>query len=117
MVTILCVTHHGGYVNKFLTMWLWEPLGKLTYGVYLVHPIVIRAYYYQKVQLFHFNVFEQIMVFIAVTILSYTVATILHIVVELPFANLTKLIYPANRGEAMGMGTVPRSSEWWLISA
>lgn len=103
LLTILCVTHHGGLANKFLTISIWEPLGKLTYGVYLVHPIVIRAYYYQKTVLFHFDVFEQAMVFIAVTVLSYTVAMILHVVVELPFANLTKLIYPANRGESMGM--------------
>eukprot|EP00039_Didymoeca_costata_P032646 m.38716 g.38716 ORF g.38716 m.38716 type:complete len:700 (+) comp9465_c0_seq1:95-2194(+) len=97
MVTLLCVTQHGGGVNWFLSLPMWEPLGKLTYGVYLVHPIVIRAYYYQKVQLFHFDVFEQTMYFISITILSYAIAMVLHVTVELPFANLTKLVIPARR--------------------
>lgn len=96
-VTHLCVTQRGGGVNWFLSLQMWEPLGKLTYGVYLVHPIVIRAYYYQKVQLFHFDVFEQTMYFIAITVMSYALAMVLHIMVELPFASLTKLIIPARR--------------------
>lgn len=56
-----------------------------------------QAYYYQKVQLFHFDVFEQTMYFIAITVMSYALAMVLHIMVELPFASLTKLIIPARR--------------------
>lgn len=97
VLTLLCVTGNGGIVNSFLSCGFWEPLGKLTYGAYLVHPIVIRAYYYQKVQLFHFDVFEQSMYFLSISVLSYGLAAVLHIMVEIPFANLAKYIYPARR--------------------
>jgi len=118
MVTLLCVTqgnpHTHGFqpsgVNWFLSLPIWEPLGKLTYGVYLVHPIVIRAYYYQKVQTFHFDVFEQTMNFMAITIMSYAIAAILHVAVEIPFANVTKLLVPAKRGGSRDDGL--RWKEW-----
>lgn len=97
ILTFLCVTGNGTIVNKILSAGFWEPLGKLTYGVYLVHPIVIRAYYYQKVQLFHFDVFEQLMYFVSNTILSYLIAGLLFVLVESPFANLAKYVYPAKR--------------------
>eukprot|EP00041_Stephanoeca_diplocostata_P013570 m.238277 g.238277 ORF g.238277 m.238277 type:complete len:637 (+) comp19387_c0_seq3:300-2210(+) len=97
IVTLLCVTGHGGIVNSFLSLPFWEPLGKLTYGAYLVHPIVIRIYYYQKVQLYHFTVVEQAMYFISIATISYAVAAILHVSVELPFANLAKFVMPARR--------------------
>lgn len=39
-----------------------EVTGKLTYGAYLIHPIILRAYYYQMTHLFDMNVFNQTMV-------------------------------------------------------
>jgi peptidoglycan/LPS O-acetylase OafA/YrhL len=93
-VTWLCVTGHGGPVKTFLSLAIWEPLGKLTYGAYLIHPIVVRVYYYQKVQLFHFDPTEQAMYFVAVTVMTYAIAAVLHVMVELPFANLNKIIFP-----------------------
>lgn len=50
VVSFTCVNNNHGIVNRFLSMGIWEPLGKLTYGAYLVHPIIIRAYYYQQVR-------------------------------------------------------------------
>lgn len=49
VVSFTCVNNNHGLVNRFLSLGIWEPLGKLTYGAYLVHPIIIRAYYYQQV--------------------------------------------------------------------
>ena len=46
----------------------------------------------------HFDVFEQTMNFMAITIMSYAIAAILHVAVEIPFANVTKLLVPAKRG-------------------
>eukprot|EP00038_Savillea_parva_P009943 m.186849 g.186849 ORF g.186849 m.186849 type:complete len:715 (-) comp16883_c0_seq1:206-2350(-) len=93
-LTWLCVTGHGGWIKSFLSLSIWEPLGKLTYGAYLIHPIIVRIYYYQKVQLFHFDPLEQTMYFVAITVMTYAIGAVLHITVELPFANLNKILFP-----------------------
>lgn len=90
VITFICVAQNKGIVNWFLSLSIWEPLGKLTYGAYLVHPIIIRSYYYQQVMLFHYVPFNQFVVFVAMLVITYAAAAILHILVELPFASLTK---------------------------
>eukprot|EP00041_Stephanoeca_diplocostata_P035607 m.1261249 g.1261249 ORF g.1261249 m.1261249 type:complete len:149 (+) comp24730_c0_seq16:2058-2504(+) len=96
-VTFLCVNENRGIVNWVLSLSLWEPLGKLTYGAYLVHPIIIRCYYFQQVMLFHYMPFNQFVVFVAMVFISYVVAAMLHVLVELPFASITKLIVTSRR--------------------
>eukprot|EP00040_Diaphanoeca_grandis_P044705 m.13305 g.13305 ORF g.13305 m.13305 type:complete len:679 (-) comp9681_c0_seq2:284-2320(-) len=92
VLTFICVNKNKGIVNWFLSLTVWEPLGKLTYGAYLVHPIIIRSYYFQQVMLVHAVPFNQFVIFVAMVVISYTFAAILHVLVELPFASLTKLI-------------------------
>eukprot|EP00037_Helgoeca_nana_P021848 m.221096 g.221096 ORF g.221096 m.221096 type:complete len:725 (+) comp25799_c0_seq4:2324-4498(+) len=97
VVSFTCVNNNHGIVNRFLSMGIWEPLGKLTYGAYLVHPIIIRAYYYQQVELVHYVPFNQFVIFVAMVVISYGVAAILWLIVELPFASLTKLAFARSR--------------------
>eukprot|EP00038_Savillea_parva_P010749 m.192514 g.192514 ORF g.192514 m.192514 type:complete len:712 (+) comp18666_c0_seq1:203-2338(+) len=97
VVSFTCVNNNHGYVNRFLSLGIWEPLGKLTYGAYLVHPIIIRAYYYQQVMLVHYVPFNQFVIFVAMVVISYGVAALLWLLVELPFASLTKLAFARSR--------------------
>jgi len=92
VLIILGISKNGGFVYAFLSLGFWEPLGKLTYGAYLIHPILLRAYYYQMTTSFDFDVFSYTIVFVAVLTLSYGLSMVLHLMVELPFANLIKLI-------------------------
>ena len=68
VLIILGISKNGGFVYSFLSLDFWEPLGKLTYGAYLIHPILLRAYYYQMTTSFDFVVF------------SYTIVRTLHVV-------------------------------------
>ncbi|KAL5006773.1 hypothetical protein ScPMuIL_015579 [Solemya velum] len=43
-VIFACSTGYGGVVNSFLSWSAWLPVTRLTYGIYLVHPIVIYWY-------------------------------------------------------------------------
>eukprot|EP00035_Acanthoeca_spectabilis_P006177 m.121578 g.121578 ORF g.121578 m.121578 type:complete len:721 (-) comp13389_c0_seq2:129-2291(-) len=97
VVSFTCVNNNHGLVNRFLSLGIWEPLGKLTYGAYLVHPIIIRAYYYQQVMLVHYVPFNQFVIFVAMVVISYGVAALLWLIVELPFASLTKLVFARSR--------------------
>eukprot|EP01063_Lacrimia_lanifica_P035549 TRINITY_DN6806_c0_g1_i1.p1 TRINITY_DN6806_c0_g1~~TRINITY_DN6806_c0_g1_i1.p1 ORF type:complete len:741 (+),score=252.57 TRINITY_DN6806_c0_g1_i1:70-2223(+) len=41
LLTVCWVNGHGGAVRRFLAAPAWAPLAKLTFGVYLTHPIVM----------------------------------------------------------------------------
>jgi peptidoglycan/LPS O-acetylase OafA/YrhL len=51
-ISVLNCSGNGGFVYGFLTLPFWEPMGKLTYGAYLIHPTVLRVYFYQLTQLY-----------------------------------------------------------------
>jgi hypothetical protein len=46
----------------------------------------------------------------AIAIMSYAIAAILHVTVEIPFANVTKLLVPAKRGAVRDEGL--RWKDW-----
>lgn len=62
---------NGGFVYGFLTLPFWEPMGKLTFGAYLVHPMLLRIYYYSQIQLFNFTHVNQAVVFVAAATIGY----------------------------------------------
>jgi peptidoglycan/LPS O-acetylase OafA/YrhL len=92
VITWLCISGNSRFVNYVLSLPFWATMGKLTLGVYLVHPIVIQCFYFQQVTLVHFVVFNQLVIFIAVTVLSYALAGMLYLMVELPFANIQRRV-------------------------
>jgi len=104
-IILLGVTKNGGPVYQFLGAGFWEPLGKLTFGAYLVHPIILRGVYYSSDQLFHWTIWHYSIVYMGTVLISYLTATVLHILVELPFANLVGLMMaPALSGKGKGKG-------------
>ena len=91
-IILLGVTKNGGPVYAFLGSGFWEPLGKLTFGAYLVHPIILRGVYYSSDQLFNFTMWHYSIVYMGTVLISYCTAIVLHVLVELPFANLVGLL-------------------------
>ena len=55
ILTLLCICKDGGVVNYLLTLPFWEPLGKLTFAAYLIHPILMRITYYSLTDTVHFD--------------------------------------------------------------
>lgn len=91
-VVIACMSGYGGPVNSILSWPIWAPLGRLTFGAYLVHPIVIFVYYMNLVTPLHFTDLTMIYMFIANLVVSYLVAFIVSMAVEAPMMQLEKLI-------------------------
>jgi peptidoglycan/LPS O-acetylase OafA/YrhL len=81
---------NGGMIFKFLTLPFWEPMGKLTYGAYLIHPVILRVWYYSHVQYAQFSPLEQAMLFFAAAASSYACAVFTYCLIELPFDALIK---------------------------
>uniref|UniRef100_A0A1I8IL75 NRF domain-containing protein n=1 Tax=Macrostomum lignano TaxID=282301 RepID=A0A1I8IL75_9PLAT len=73
-VTIACVTGNGGWVNSLLSQPLFAPLSRLTYCAYLVHPVVMLAYYLSRRQAMVWDNFSVIHAFLGNCALAYMAA-------------------------------------------
>eukprot|EP00462_Mataza_sp_D1_P016635 CAMPEP_0175155618 /NCGR_PEP_ID=MMETSP0087-20121206/21092_1 /TAXON_ID=136419 /ORGANISM="Unknown Unknown, Strain D1" /LENGTH=669 /DNA_ID=CAMNT_0016442827 /DNA_START=56 /DNA_END=2065 /DNA_ORIENTATION=+ len=96
-LTLLCVTGQGGWVDKFLSFWFWDPIGKLTYSAYLVHPILMRVVYYNSTSLFVFTPLTYFIYFLAFLLMTYSTATVAFVCVESPLGELEKLLTTPKR--------------------
>ncbi|XP_013785865.1 nose resistant to fluoxetine protein 6-like [Limulus polyphemus] len=93
-ITCACVYGYGGPVNALLS---WEPfivLGRLTYTSYLIHPLVIyvRSGTVREGQFF--SHFEQVCRFLIYLVLSMCLASVLHLIFEVPFMKLERFLLP-----------------------
>jgi peptidoglycan/LPS O-acetylase OafA/YrhL len=86
----LCLQQQGGVVGEFLSLKLWTPLSHLSFGAYLVHPIVIFVWQLGNTQKETFRFLENCMNYVAVCVVSFAAALLLALMVEFPCAALTK---------------------------
>jgi peptidoglycan/LPS O-acetylase OafA/YrhL len=102
-------------INVILSFHIWDPFAKLTYAAYLVHPVVIRAFYYHtKVELYYDNwwISNQFFSFLCI---SYLLATVLFVCVENPMGTLITKLF--QRKSSDSTGTLTRKERRWLASA
>ena len=94
IIVDLCLQQHGGVVGDFLSLKCWTPASHLSFGAYLVHPIVIFIWQLGNTQKETFRFLEVGMNYIAVCVVSFGVALILALFVEFPCAALVKTYFP-----------------------
>ena len=97
VICFLCLQGAGGLVNSFLSMPLWTPLSHLSFGAYLVHPIVIFVYQFGDRQKDAFRLLTFGFDFISVTATSFAMALLFTLVVELPCARLAKCYFAVRK--------------------
>ena len=90
VICYLCLQGAGGLINKFLTLHIWTPLSHLSFGAYLVHPIVIFTYQFGSRQKEPFRLATFGLDYLSVSLVSFGLALLFTLVVELPCAHLTK---------------------------
>ena len=66
LVPFLSTLFHSGLVNRFLSWKVWIPLGRLTFGAYLVHPILIYASVSDSKNMYHYSYATFVSIFTAV---------------------------------------------------
>eukprot|EP00730_Choanoeca_flexa_P004796 TRINITY_DN11804_c1_g1_i1.p1 TRINITY_DN11804_c1_g1~~TRINITY_DN11804_c1_g1_i1.p1 ORF type:complete len:787 (+),score=220.84 TRINITY_DN11804_c1_g1_i1:113-2473(+) len=97
VLVMMCSSGHGSVANWVLTLPIWEPFAKLTFGAYLIHPMLIRMVYYQRTQLFHFEPVEASALYLGFLTAAYVLGVVLFLLVEQPAANLTKALTGGRR--------------------
>lgn len=83
-------------VNKFLGWSIWTPLAHLSFGAYLIHPIVIYVWFLGGREKATFRLFTYIMEFISITVVTFVASFVVTILVEFP---LGILLRPPSSGE------------------
>jgi len=81
----------GGPIKSFLECRLFTILARVCFCCYLVHPMVLTWYYSQQVHPFHFTNFWYAYNFSSAVFLTFAVATVVHLFLERPLANLERL--------------------------
>uniref|UniRef100_A0A914YYS2 Acyltransferase 3 domain-containing protein n=1 Tax=Panagrolaimus superbus TaxID=310955 RepID=A0A914YYS2_9BILA len=100
-LTVSCYYGYGGPINQFMSWNIWVPLGRLSYCAYLVHyPLITYVYGLEKNAIYYSSLWQIIMnYFIPITVLSFAIALILSILVEVPVGKLETLLLRPRRHE------------------
>lgn len=91
-IIFTCSVGQGGFVNRFLSWNAFVPLCRITYGVYLLHPVLITVVLNSSRYLFYLHFGSLIYMFVSNLIISYCLAFFLITLVECPFTKLDLLL-------------------------
>jgi peptidoglycan/LPS O-acetylase OafA/YrhL len=70
-----------------------EVLGKLSYGVYLIHPIVLQLLYWSRTQPTRYSAILLGFDFAGTWVLSHAIAAVLFVFVEKPFLDMESVLF------------------------
>jgi hypothetical protein len=82
-----------GFVHRFLSWKLFIPLSRLSYSVYLTHLIYTFAYISHLRKPYYFTEISGAMNFAGILVISFLLAFVVSVAVEMPFVNLDKLLF------------------------
>jgi len=94
-------------VDVILNNHLMAVLGRISFCIYLVHPAIINWYYYSAETPPHFNGLWYTINYLGLLSLSIMVSILVHLFVELPVGNLTKLILNEKPKKTQDSATMP----------
>ena len=88
---VSCHLRPAKRINRFLSLKPFAWLSRLTYSVYLIHPIMITFYFYTQTHAITVNHANILSFAFLATIFSFVFAFLLGLIVELPFSELNIL--------------------------
>eukprot|EP01061_Rhynchopus_euleeides_P001274 TRINITY_DN10906_c0_g1_i1.p1 TRINITY_DN10906_c0_g1~~TRINITY_DN10906_c0_g1_i1.p1 ORF type:complete len:727 (+),score=205.10 TRINITY_DN10906_c0_g1_i1:307-2181(+) len=89
VLSLVWAQGHGGWVTRFLSCPLFEPMGRVTYGVYLIHPMVYAVLKTGvSPTLLHYSDVWLLCFWITCTAGSYLSACIAFVFIERPVGSL-----------------------------
>jgi peptidoglycan/LPS O-acetylase OafA/YrhL len=86
IVMMLCFEGKGGWLNRFLSSPVWAPLAQLSFGTYLIHPIVIFIWLLGMRQKNVYSLATFGMSLTSVCCVSFACALVAGLMVEFPVA-------------------------------
>eukprot|EP01059_Diplonema_ambulator_P037374 TRINITY_DN9863_c0_g1_i1.p1 TRINITY_DN9863_c0_g1~~TRINITY_DN9863_c0_g1_i1.p1 ORF type:complete len:859 (+),score=163.14 TRINITY_DN9863_c0_g1_i1:235-2811(+) len=121
LFTVPFALGHGGIIRRAMSHRVWSPLAKLSYGVYLVHPLVIYFSTASTSGPIHYSAATILWNWAAASTLSYFVSLALWFLVECPFSFLLSaakarlLLKPPQANQTPDNVSLPRSEDAYEI--
>lgn len=92
MLAFLCMSGNGGLLNWFLTWDIWNLFARLTFGAYLVHPMLISMVYSTTRESFAYDRFFIVSHCVAFLFGAYLLATVQYLILEKPVMRIMKTL-------------------------
>ncbi|XP_065198612.1 nose resistant to fluoxetine protein 6-like [Sycon ciliatum] len=84
ILVLACHSGYGGFVNGILSHPMWIPLSRLTYGAYLVHPVILFLMFSGVGQAVYFTDTIMIFYYLAALTSSYILSLVFAVLLEYP---------------------------------
>ncbi|XP_045162819.2 uncharacterized protein LOC123527433 [Mercenaria mercenaria] len=92
-VVYACASDLGGPVADFLSWKGFVPLSRLTYLVFLIHPVLMVLDVYTRRTLVHLNDFEMAYQFIGHVVVNFGAAFFASLAFDMPFRNIKRIAH------------------------
>merc|ERR1712217_63005 len=89
VITILCYYDYLPLVNSFLSHWMWTPFARLTYGAYLVHPLIIKLAAGTSTQYYNYSSLDLFCRWLGNSTIAFGCSLLLWCLLERPTMTLT----------------------------
>eukprot|EP01063_Lacrimia_lanifica_P017458 TRINITY_DN24542_c0_g1_i1.p1 TRINITY_DN24542_c0_g1~~TRINITY_DN24542_c0_g1_i1.p1 ORF type:complete len:742 (+),score=293.26 TRINITY_DN24542_c0_g1_i1:48-2273(+) len=113
MLTMCWVAGHGGAVKGFLSHPIFEPMGRVTFGVYLIHPMVqlILGVGLNQGPAIHYTDLWYMVMFVSSWVGAYLAGTICFLFIERPTGSLYGYALKAAMGGGRKKKEVPEGQQ------
>ncbi|XP_055909064.1 O-acyltransferase like protein-like [Eupeodes corollae] len=92
-ITFACYYGYGGMVDVFLSHPLWQPLGRLSYAMYMMHMPILRMNLGLARTEIYFSVYNSILCFWSVVGMTVLYSVYVTLLFESPILALEKVIF------------------------
>ena len=107
---IIYVFCFAGWVHRLLSWKLFVPLARLCYAVYLIHYSFIKAYSSHMRKPLYYTDISIFVMYLGVLVLCIVIASVASLLIEIPFLNLDKLLWPNKCKSPKALGKKKSSS-------
>ena len=91
-IIFLCTRGRGRFIGYLLSLPCWTPLAHLSFGAYLIHPIVIFTIQIGGKEKTTFRLETFLLDFVSTSVLSFMFSFLASMTVEFPFGDLVRLL-------------------------
>lgn len=90
-IVIACCTGHGGCINSALSFRMLQPLSRLTYCAYLVHPVIMVLTSFQLDGPLHIHNALTLILYFGNVVASFLLSFCISLTLEAPIVRLLKI--------------------------